>query len=237
MKKELKTCILLTSDNEYLSNEAEKFVRSLFHVILVKRFSRNEKVLPDEIYPLVSAKKVDYLFNFLSPIILSQKFLKRIKLASINFHPAPPKWPGVGSASFALFEKDEKFGVTVHHMMERVDSGEIIRVDYFSILKQDTCDSLIERAFFYSLLSFYEVLHEIASTGNITKSKKKWTRKAITREEFDRFMTLSLDDPPEFIRRKIRAIRSKKFSGPFIQFGGFRFELPPNSHNKKHTYE
>lgn len=231
MKKKQLNSILLTSDNLYLSEAAETYAKNVFNLKFVGKYARNAPSFSPALLKNLQAMKADYLFNFLSPIIIPRALLQTIKKAAINFHPAPPKWPGAGSASFALFERDKTFGVTAHHMTEIVDSGKIIKTLHFPILEMDTCDSLFSRALNYTLLLFYETLFEISQSEKISTSEEKWQRKAIIRKQFEKFMTLSLDDPAEIIERKIKATRSSHFPGPFITIKGRKFELPrDNSH-------
>ena len=48
--------------------------------------------------------KGDYIVSFLSPWVISNSLLNRAKKASINFHPAPPEYPGIGCTNFAIYE-------------------------------------------------------------------------------------------------------------------------------------
>ena len=227
--KQSKTCILFTSDNQHLSEAAEIYTRNLFNVQFVGRYDRRVKHFPKSLISQLTKMKVDYLFNFLSPVIVPRLLLETIKVASINFHPAPPKWPGIGSPSFALYENDKTFGVTAHHMTQKIDAGPIIQVLHFPILLSDTCDSLFARALNYSLILFYEVLKNIDKTGRISTSSELWQKKALTRKQFERFMTLSVYDSSGEIKRKIKAVRSHHFPGPFLSFSGYTFQIPPAS--------
>jgi len=229
MRPEPFTCILLTSTQEYLADSAEHFAKMLFDVRLTERYGRHTKSLTTEFYDSLEANDIDFLFNFLSPVIIPAKALQRIGIASINFHPAPPEWPGVGSASYALYEGDKTFGVTAHLMMEKVDAGPIIRAMRFPIFPHDTCDKLFERALNYSLILFYEIVAEIVLTGEIPETNETWKRKAISRATFEKWMTLNISDSPEEIERKIKAVRHSKFPGPFLEIAGMKFELPPRN--------
>ncbi|MFO1497488.1 MAG: formyltransferase family protein [Verrucomicrobiota bacterium] len=222
------SCVLLTGGDERLAKATEQYARSLFDVRHISRHGRDHKTLPAELLELLNQEKVDFLFNFLAPIIFPGTVLGAIGRASINFHPAPPEWPGVGSASFALYEKQATFGVTAHFMTERVDAGRIIRVQRFPILPNDTCERLFDRALDYMLLLFYEVLLEVSQNGEAAASDEQWKRKAITRRQFEKWMTLTPADSTEEIERKARALRHSRFPGPFLEIGGFRFELPPH---------
>ena len=73
-------------------------------------------------------QEVDYLFNFMSPKKVPKSVLENIKKYAINFHPACPKYPGVGSASYAIYNQDKNYGVTAHLMTENFDEGKIFMV-------------------------------------------------------------------------------------------------------------
>jgi methionyl-tRNA formyltransferase len=75
------------------------------------------------------------LISFLSSVIVPSATLSHLKYGAYNFHPAPPARPGWGASSFALFQKDDYFGTTLHRMIEYVDAGPIVGVDTFLIPK------------------------------------------------------------------------------------------------------
>jgi hypothetical protein len=60
------------------------------------------------------------------------------------------------------------------------------------------------------------------------KSINTWSRPAITRKEFNEWMTISNDDDLDFIERKIRAVRHPQFDGPFLKVGKhiFKYQHP-----------
>ena len=91
-------------------------------------------------YPVIE-KNYDYIISFLCPWILKKKSLKKAKIA-INFHPAPPAYPGIGGYNFAIYNKDNTYGVTCHEMMPMVDSGNIIQVIEFNISLSESVQSL-----------------------------------------------------------------------------------------------
>ena len=220
-------CILLLDKNEYLANAAEDYCQTLFDIVFVTRSDRQTKVLPKEVYDSSKSNNVDYLFNFLSPLKVAKETLNNIEKYSINFHPGPPEYPGVGSASYALFNQDKLYGVTAHLMAETYDSGEILKIIKFPISSGDYCDTLFDRALIYCLLLFYHVLHEISSVGNIEPISIKWKRNPTTRKEFQQWMTIDPNDPEDVLKRKIRSVKHSRFSGPYLRMFDEIFELPP----------
>lgn len=73
------------------------------------------------------------LLSFCSPMIVPADVLKALPGPSYNFHPGPPDRPGRFPSVFAIYEKSERYGVTVHEMTERVDSGPIVAAEWFPV--------------------------------------------------------------------------------------------------------
>ena len=160
--KKLSKCILLLDKNEFLANAAEDYCKTLFNIVFVARSDRDTKSLPKDLFEISTKNNIEYLFNFLSPLRVPIEIINNINIHSINFHPSPPDYPGVGSASYALYNKDKDFGVTAHLMTEQYDSGEILKLIKFPISPDDYCDTLFDRALIYCLILFYDVLNELS---------------------------------------------------------------------------
>lgn len=222
-------CILLMGDHEHLSASAEVFARKLFEVKHLSRYPRDAKYLAAEVTDLTRTGEIDFLFNYLSPVIVPERILQSIRRAAINFHPAPPEWPGIGSASYALYEGNETFGVTAHLMTGKVDCGPIVRSMRFGIVAEDDCESLWARALNFSLFLLYDVLGHVARTGEAQPSGESWKRSAIRRADFEKWMRVVPSDSPEDIRRKVRALRHSSLPGPYVEVAGMKFHLPADA--------
>lgn len=84
------------------------------------------------------------MISYLCPWILPEHLLERAKVASVNFHPGPPEYPGIGCTNFAIYNQEVIFGMTCHHMATRVDTGKIVAVRRFPLFPTDTVLSLTE---------------------------------------------------------------------------------------------
>jgi len=187
-----------------------------------------ERLGPGDAFPEALAADllengIDLLISYLNPVIVPGPILRTVRIAAINIHPAPPEWPGVGCVCYALYEGDREFGVTAHIMTERVDQGPIVRVLRFPVFDSDDNESLSRRAGDYSLVLYYEILGEVATAGEVRLSGERWRGPSRTWAEFRRWMTLSASDPPDEIRRKIRAVAHPQLPGPFVELGAARF--------------
>lgn len=221
------SAILLLGERGRATDEAEACASELFELRAVARYPRHATRLGAEVEQALASRMVDFILSVLSPVILPPEALRRARIGAVNFHPAPPEWPGVGAASYALYAGDRTYGVTAHIMEERVDAGQILRVDRFPIDATDTCDSLMDRAIAQSLAQFRSLAADLARARLPDPSGDRWAHRATSRRDFERWMTIRPDDPADEIERKIRALRSARFPGPFVELAGERFELPP----------
>ena len=117
------SCVLLMTDRSDLADAAEAFARERFDVRYTSRHSRNEREFPQEAASAIAEGNVDLLLNYLAPMYVPKVVLQAIQREAINFHPAPPAWPGIGSASYALYRGDRTFGATAHRMTTTIDGG------------------------------------------------------------------------------------------------------------------
>ena len=220
------SCVLLMTDRSDLADAAEAFARERFDVRYTSRHSRNERKFPQEAASAIAQGSVDLLLNYLAPMYVPKVVLQAIQREAINFHPAPPAWPGIGSASYALYRGDPTFGATAHRMTTTIDGGEIVGVAQFSVCSEDTCESLFSRALRATLDLFFEVCQELTLDGHAVPTGDHWERAAVTRAEFERWMTLAPTDSPDQIARKMRALKHPRFPGPFFEINGVRMEVP-----------
>lgn len=166
----------------------------------------------------------DYLISYLSRWVIPDYLIKEAKVAAINFHPASPHYPGIGCNNFALYEEAEEFGVTCHHMAQRVDTGDIIAVKRFPVFQTDDISSLLSRTYDFQLILFYEILERIIKNEPLPSSNEKWTRKPFSRKQLD---NLSIVEPymqKEEIKRRIRATSYQEFQ-PTVEIAGYTFKL------------
>ena len=166
----------------------------------------------------------DYIISYLSTCIVPAIVLKNAKVAAINFHPGPPNYPGIGCTNFALYENASDYGVTCHHMAEKVDTGQIISFKTVPISPTDTVATLTSKAYDSQLVLFFEVMALILNGEPLPKSEKQWQGKSTTRKELDELGRLTPNMSKEEITRRIRATSYKQWQ-PSMKIHGFEFGL------------
>ncbi len=162
----------------------------------------------------------DYIISYLSPWIVPDYLLKEAKKASINFHPGPPEYPGIGCTNFAIYNQEEIFGVTCHHMNPKVDTGDIIAVRRFPLCQTDTVFSLTQRGYAYILVLFYEIISIILNGHNdLPKADEHWTREPYKRKELNALCEITPDMLEEEVKRRVRAVTFPNAPGAYYKIG------------------
>lgn len=147
----------------------------------------------------------DLIISYLSQWIIPKTLLQNAKLAALNFHPGPPEYPGIGCTNFAIYNKEDRFGVTCHHMDSKVDTGDIVAVKRFPVYETDTVYSITQRCYNYILNLFYDVISLLMSGEKIPASDETWMRKPYLRKQLDELCRLTPDMDIKEIESRIKA--------------------------------
>jgi len=177
----------------------------------------------DPFPPQLLNSHFDYVISYISPWIIPKQTLNNVKTAAINFHPGPPEYPGIGCTNFAIYNGAKEFGITVHHMEKKVDTGDIIAVKRFPIFERDTVYSLTQRCYAYLYASFIDLLPLILSGSALPKSGDRWKRKPYSRQQLNELCVVTKDMSEDEVKRRVRATAFPNMPGAFIELGGIRF--------------
>jgi methionyl-tRNA formyltransferase len=197
-----------------------------FDVTYVQSKGRGDS-LPSEI----SNWSGDYIVCFRSLFIVPDALLSEARIAAINFHPAPPEYPGSGCLNFALYDGAGNYGVTAHIMNTEVDSGQILECRRFPILESDNVDSLLDRT--HRLLNdlFCDFITKLATGGadflqqcREESKSERWNGKARKISELDVLQTINTSVDEEELARIVRATYTQMFP-PKIVLHGYEFLL------------
>jgi methionyl-tRNA formyltransferase len=105
----------------------------------------NSDVLLQQALPKLSPKA--RLIGFSTSVIVSRPILAAIPGGGYNFHPGPPSYPGNRPSAFACYAGEQEYGVTFHRMLPRVDEGEILDCEVFSISQCQTSNAIAVLAY------------------------------------------------------------------------------------------
>jgi hypothetical protein len=139
------------------------------------------------------------LISFCTSVIVPEHLLHALPGPSYNFHPGPPERPGRYPAVFALYDRAERFGVTVHEMRTRVDSGPIVAAEWFTIPANCNLEALEERTFTELVQTFKLLAPHLAIKREPLRPKLyRWSGRKTTRAECFALAKVTPDmDPAE----------------------------------------
>jgi len=221
LEKIMKTKIMLLCKETLFCKYAVKILESYYradqtHIAM----GDGSSPLNDELY----GYKPEYLISFLSPWIVPGALLSCAQKAAINFHPGSPRYPGSGCYNFAIYEKAKQYGVTCHHMKEKVDTGDIIMTSYFDISPNETVESLKLKSMNHLLMIFERIIHSIYTHDSLPTSDEKWLRLPYRRKQLNelrRICPASMSHEEMLLR--IRATDyCSKYEGAYFEIGGKR---------------
>lgn len=212
--------LFIGKKNDFYCDRAVEFIKTHFPESAILLGKRGD-YWPEE----TNWWKGDYIISYLSPWIIPEYLLNRAKKASINFHPGPPEYPGIGCTNFAIYERANRFGITCHCMNPKVDTGPIIEVIRFSLYETDTVYSVTQRCYAHMLALFYGIMSGILKNHKLYQSYAyKWTRKPYTRKELNELCRITSDMPKDEIQRRVKATTFPGAPGAYIDIGGVKFD-------------
>ncbi len=110
-------------------------------LLSVAKIARNHKIPLMQTADINEAEALDFIASCQADVLLAAHFNQLIKpvilsipgLSCLNMHPSRlPDYKGVDPVFFALLDKQQQIGVTLHQMAERFDSGNIVMQQSFS---------------------------------------------------------------------------------------------------------
>lgn len=143
------------------------------------------------------------LVAFCTSIVVPGDILESFSGAAYNFHPGPPSYPGRHPASFAIYEGAARFGVTAHEMVQRVDSGPIVGVEWFDMPPMPRLSQLEGLSFAAAVRLFERLGPRLATSPSpLPPSGEQWSGWTSRQRDFDALCALPLDiEAAEFSRR------------------------------------
>ena len=175
------------------------------------------------------SKNYDYLISFLNSMYINKSVRKKIKINSFNFHPGPPEYPGFGCYNFALLDKVNLYGSTIHIINSKFDSGKIVNVKKFKFsYKKFNLEKLISKTHENIIKQAKDFINDIQNNKLKIKGNLKWKKKAYTKKEFETARKINLKDTKKNILKKIKAFSYKNYESVYLNFKGLKFELKKN---------
>ncbi|HBM13196.1 MAG TPA: hypothetical protein DD390_10925 [Rhodospirillaceae bacterium] len=146
------------------------------------------------------------LIGFSTSIIAPASALAAFPNGGYNFHPGPPNYPGNRPSAFACYAGEQEYGVTFHRMVPRVDEGEILDCEIFSIANCDTAHAIAILA--YQRLARLFLMNATALAQldrDITGNGVRWSGQKTTQAQYNAMRVVPGNIDPVELDRRIRA--------------------------------
>lgn len=174
----------------------------------------------------------DILISYLSPWIIPRAVLDTVPIA-INFHPAPPEYPGIGCFNFALNDKVTEYGITCHHMAPVVDTGAIIAVSRFPVTNDESVLSLSIKSYAHMHMLCIQILDCLSQDLPLPQTSETWQRKPFKRTQLEELCRVSLDIPEEQLERVVNATTFPGMPGAYFEIDGRIYSIMRDRQREK----
>lgn len=124
-----------------------------------------------------SAEFLDWMRSYECDLFVSMSFnqifhyglINHPPLKTINCHAGKlPFYRGRNILNWALINDEKEFGITVHHVDEGIDTGDIILQRCYPITDDDNYATLLERAYEGCAINLYDAIKAIQN-NNVTR--------------------------------------------------------------------
>lgn len=185
---------------------------------------------PDQVEKLLKehpAGSIDLLISFSYGRIISRELIAAAKTA-VNFHPGPlPEYRGLAVCCHGVYHQEKTWGVTLHHLAEGLDTGDIIEVRRFDIEEPDqiTGVELRNKAWRTCLDLLKDFVTGLMQGGQFA-AVPQGEGTYYSQKDLDQLKQVDLNlESAESILCKIRALWYPPYDGAYIEHDGKRFYL------------
>jgi methionyl-tRNA formyltransferase len=127
-------------------------------------FFAHADVNSNEFLQAVRAFNCDLFVSMSFNQILRRQMIREPRLGTINCHAGKlPFYRGRNVLNWALINDEKTFGITVHHVDEGIDTGDIIAQREYAIDDTDTYASLLERAYIGCAELLFDAVKQLQS--------------------------------------------------------------------------
>jgi methionyl-tRNA formyltransferase len=174
---------------------------------------------------LADLPECDIIYSVQHHEILQAEHIDKAAQIAVNLHMAPlPEYRGSNQFSFAILDKKEEFGATIHSIDTRIDHGDILFQKRFPIPHHCWVHQLYRLTYDASVKLFRQTLgHIISGNYQLLPQASLVARYGTSlhyRDEAAEIKKIDLSWDKERIERHIRATSMPGFEPPFCIIDG-----------------
>lgn len=183
-------------------------------------------------------QEIDFLISVQYHLILKQHHINLAKELAVNLHMAPlPEYRGCNQFSFAIYNKSNVFGTTLHQLEAGIDNGKIIAERRFEITPDMMVKDLYDKTFTESITLFEEQIENILNkkytlTPQETLINKRGSN-IYYRKDVSSLKQIDLGTMADEVARKVKATAMPGFEPPFTVIDGVKYYIIPEKNYTK----
>lgn len=156
-------CVRYNANDQILRNYAKKYnIDCLNH----------KNINSEEFISIIKKYNCNLFVSMSFDQIFKTKILKLPKLKTINCHAGKlPFYRGRNILNWVLINDEKEFGITVHYIDKKIDTGDIILQKIFKITDDDNYKTLLEKAYKECANVLYEAI-SMFKNGNVKVQKQ-----------------------------------------------------------------
>lgn len=106
--------------------------------------------------------EIDLILNVHSLFVICSEVIDAVKFGAYNLHPGPlPHYAGLNAPSWAIYNQELEYGVTLHQITNSIDTGDIIYEVSFPISNSETGLSLSAKCVKHGLPLINKLLNTV----------------------------------------------------------------------------
>ncbi len=153
----------------------------------------------------------DYLLSVLNDKILTNNHMKYVKKNSINFHDGPlPRYAGVFSSSWAVYNREKKYGVCWHKIEKGIDTGDILIEKKFDIKNDFTAFQIDAKSVEVGINLFKKIIKLIKKNSFKFKKQNFQRRTYNSKKDLKKLYKKFINDKHDIILRRAFTLSDDK---------------------------
>lgn len=179
---------------------------------------------------MLSQYSCNLLLSFGTGVIVPGKVLDKFDF-KLNIHPASPSYPGRDPHHFAIYDGVTEYGATLHFMTPKVDAGEIIDVEFFSVKNDATPAQLLDqanKAAFCLMARLIEQIHMFGLDSLSSNPGFQWGARKTSRKDFLALCEVDARMSEQEFERRLNATTMPGYNNLVIKLFGHTFRIEGN---------
>ena len=195
----LKTKIVLIGKSIMLAKCIDVVLKDFKEVFIITNDKDIKKKYKKKIHfiQIDKIKKIrpDYLFSVLNDQILPKTYLDKVKKFALNFHDGPlPKYAGLFSSSWSIYNNEKEHGVCWHKIEKKIDTGDILEEGKFRIKNNDTAYDIDTKGVIIGLKLFNKIFRNLKKDNLNFKKQNLKKRSYFGKNQFFELLKKFKDD-------------------------------------------